>query len=72
MDFDDSHVSGHVGFLPLLECCDFQRFERIYGVEADGKIPSYFHGLAPACLPKLSVHSVWRTSALGSGELRGC
>ena len=69
MDFHDSQVSGHVGFLPLLRCYDFNGFEPIPVFHIDGKIYSNFHGLAPACLPNLSVHSVWRTSALGSGEL---
>ena len=68
MDVNDSHVSGHVGFLPLLKCYDFQGFERIRVFHVDGTIYSDFHGLAPACLPNLSVRNVWRATALGSGE----
>ena len=71
MDFDDSHVSGHVGFLPLLRCYDLNGFEPIPVFHIDGKIYSNFHGLAPACLPNLSVRNVWRASALGSGEPLG-
>ena len=40
MDVDDSHVSGHVGFLPLLKCYDFQGFERIHVFHIDG---TYIH-----------------------------
>ena len=71
MDFDDSHVSGHVGFLPLLRCYDLNGFEPIPVFHIDGKVYSNFHGLAPACLPNLSVRNVWRACALGSGEPLG-
>ena len=50
MEFNDSHVSGHVGFLPLLKCYDFHGFERIRDFHVDGKIYYDFHGLAPPCL----------------------
>ena len=71
MDFDDSHMSDYVGFPPVLKCYDFQGFERIRVFGIDGRIYRNFHGLAPACLPNLSVRNVWRASVLGSGAPLG-
>ena len=49
-EFNDSHVSGRVGFLSLLKCNDSISFEHILVLGVDGKIYNDFHGLAPACL----------------------
>ena len=44
---------------------------RIRVFHVDGKLYNNFQGVAPACLPNLSVRNVWRASALGCGEPLG-